>query len=142
MTESTPYRQQRETKDRRFLRIGSEVLGVGLVVFNCFATQYAAAEMHYASFLSGRMIAHLYQPFAWWWWQHYWPHNALRIGNRVIFLAPMWKVCEHLVIYPLLVLGVVGGLIGVLLNQRQAPADLHGSASWADAAEIKKASLL
>lgn len=97
--------------------------------------------MHYPPFLSGRLAAHIYQPFAWWWWQHRWPHSALQIGNHVIFLAPMWRVCEHLVIYPMLVLGGIAALCSLVVIKPHAAADLHGSATWASSREITKAGL-
>jgi len=140
MTEQAPYRQH-EQNGRKFVRTASELLFVGLIAFNWLATQRAAAAMHYAPFLSGRLIAHVYQPFGWWWWQYRWPHSGLQIGNRVIFLAPMWRVCEHLVIYPMLVLGGIAALFTLFLMKPHTPADLHGSATWADAREITKAGL-
>jgi hypothetical protein len=142
MIEQTPYRQQRETKGRKFLRIESEVLTVGLMVFNWFATQWAARVMYYPVFLDGRIVAHVYQPFAWFWWQHRWPHNTLRIGNRLVYLAPIWRTCEHTVIYPMLLVGGIAALCSLFLVQQRQPADLHGSATWASAAEIIEAGLL
>jgi hypothetical protein len=143
MTEQTPYRLRRDTAGRRFLRYGSIALAISAVTLNWWVTQSVAAGFGFAPYLSGRMVGHLYQPFAWWWWQHRWPSGFMvPVGDFGVPIEMIWKRCEHLVIYPLFALGVVGGLIGVLLNHKQTPADLHGSASWADAAEIKKAGLL
>lgn len=141
MTEQTPHRLQGQSVGHDFIRVASVALAVGLVALNWLATQRAAATMRYAAFLTGRIAAHIYQPFAWWWWHHSWPQGALRIGNRILFLAPLWRTCDQEVIYPMLILGAIAGLCGVfLMKPRQA--DLHGSATWADAAEMKRAGLL
>lgn len=143
MTEQTPYRLRHDSAGRSFLRYGSIGLAIAAVALNWWATQIVAAHLSFAPYLNGRIVGHLYQPFAWWWWQHRWPSGfVVPVGHFGVPIEATWKGCEHLVIYPLLALGVVGGLIGVLLNEQQAPPDLHGSASWADAAEIKKAGLL
>jgi hypothetical protein len=141
MTEQAPHRLQAQSVDRDFIRVASVALAAGLVTLNWLATQRAAATMCYAAFLNGRIAAHIYQPFAWWWWQHRWPQSALRIGNRILFLAPIWRACDHEVIYPMLILGAMAGLCGLFL-MKPRHADLHGSASWADAAEMKRAGLL
>ncbi len=142
MTEQAPYRLQRKPAGRKFMCLASEALAVCLVGFNWLATQRAAAALHYPGSLNGRMAAHIYQPFAWWWWQYRWPQSALQIGRHVILLAPMWRACEHQVIYPMLALGLAAGLCGAALMTRRPPADLHGSATWADKAEMKRAGLL
>jgi hypothetical protein len=142
MTESTPYRQQSDSRGHKFLRIGSEVTAAGLVAVNWFATQLAARTMYYPVFLDGRIVAHIYQPFAWFWWQHRWPQNALRIGNRLVYLAPLWRTCEHTVLCSMLVLGGVGALCSLFLVPRRRTADLHGSAAWAGTTEIVEAKLL
>jgi hypothetical protein len=121
--------------------MASVTLAAALVALNWLATQRAAVALQYAAFLNGRIAAHLYQPFAWWCWQHSWPQGALRIGNRILFLAPLWSTCDHEVIYPMLILGAIAGLCGVVLMKPRR-ADLHGSATWADAAEMKRAGLL
>jgi hypothetical protein len=129
MREQNPYRQQGQTTNRRFLRLASEILAVGFVASNWIATQRAAAIMHYSWFLSGRLIGHVYQPFGWYWWAHRWP-------------APIWRSCEHVVIYSMLVLGGLAAVSALFVITPQSAADLHGSARWADAAEINKAGLL
>jgi hypothetical protein len=141
MTEQAPHRLEGQSVARDFIRVASVALALGLVGLNWLATQRVAATMHYAAFLNGRIAAHIYQPFAWWWWQHRWPQGALRIGNRILFLTPLWRACDHHVIYPMLILGAMAGLCGVLLMKPRR-ADLHGSATWADAAEMKRAGLL
>jgi hypothetical protein len=141
MREQAPHRLQAQSVDRDLIRVASVALAAGLLALNWLATQRAAATMRYAAFLNGRIAAHIYQPFAWWWWWHRWPQSALRIGNRILFLAPIWRACDHEVIYPMLILGAIAALCGVfLMKPRQA--DLHGSATWADAADMKRAGLL
>jgi hypothetical protein len=141
MIEQAPYRLDGSSADRQFTRVTSVALALGLVGLNWLATQRAAAAMRYAPFLPGRLIAHIYQPLAWWWWQHRWPQSAVRVGNQIVFLAPIWRVCDHEVIYPMLILGAMAGLCGLFL-MKPRHTDLHGSASWADAAEMKRAGLL
>jgi hypothetical protein len=140
--EQTPYRQRRQSPERNFLRATSKLAVLGFVAFNWLATQRAAAVMDYAPFLGGRLIAHIYQPFAWLWWQHRWSNNALRLGTHIVFLAPVWRSCEHVVIYPMLVLSGIAGLCAFFLMTPQQAADLHGSAAWANNQEIIKAGLL
>lgn len=132
MIEQTPYRLERQSGNRRFLRLASEVLAVGFVASNWVATQHAAAMMRFAPVLGGRLIGHLYQPFGWYWWAHQWPGA----------LTPISRSCAHIVIYSMLVLGVLAGVCAVFVMSPRQAADLHGSARWADAAEIKKAGLL
>ena len=142
MTEQTPYRLQRRTSLRNFVRWASEALGICFVGFNWLVTQHAAAAMHYPAFLNGRIVGHLYQPLAWWWWQSHWPYSALRIGHRIILLQPMWRACERQVVFPMVALGAIAALYAALLAKQRTPADLHGSATWASAQEIKRAGLL
>lgn len=142
MTEQAPHRLERQSANRKFIRLASEVLALWFVAVNWLVTQRAAAVLRYTPFLSGRVIGHLYQPFGWYWWQHKWPDNAIRIGNRIILLAPMWRSCEHLVIYSMAVLGALTGVCALFLMGPRQAADLHGSATWADESEIRKANLL
>src|SRR5690349_3962446 len=115
MIERAPHRLERQSTGRKFIRLASEVLALAFVATNWIATQYAAAVMRYVPFLSGHLIGHLYQPFGWYWWEHLWPRNGLRIGNRILFLAPVWRNCEHLVLYPLLTLGGITALCALFL---------------------------
>jgi hypothetical protein len=143
MTKQNPHRVERNSSVQKFLRYGSIVLAIAAVTLNWWATQRVAALLGFPLNLNGRIVGHLYQPFAWFWWQHRWPNGFMvPIGDFGIPIETIWKSCERVVIYPLLAVGVTGGLIGVLLSQKEARADLHGSATWADTAEIKKAGLL
>jgi type IV secretory pathway TraG/TraD family ATPase VirD4 len=142
MNEQSPHRLERHSPGHKLIRLATEVLAVAFVIFNWLATQRAAVVMHYGAFLSGRMVAHVYQPFGWLWWQHSWPNGAVRLGTHIVFLAALWRSCEHLVLYPMLVLGGIAGLCGLFLIQQSHPADLHGSATWATTKEIKEAGLL
>jgi hypothetical protein len=142
MIEQAPHRMQRETPQRRFLRIGIDALVIVLVALNWMATQMVAAALRYPPFFTGRMIGRVYQPFAWWWWQHYWPHNAVQIGRQVIPLERAWTVCEHIVFYPTVALVLAGAIISGLLVKWRGAADLHGSAAWGDATEAREGDLL
>src|SRR5262249_29610533 len=136
MTEQAPHRLQAQSVDRDFIRVASVTLAASLVTLNWRATQRAAAARRHAGFLNARIASHSHQQCGWWWWQHSWPQGALRIGNRILFLAPIWRACDHEVIYPMLILGAIAGLSGVFLMKPRR-ADLHGSATWADAVEMK-----
>lgn len=70
MTEQIPYRLQRDTNARKFLRYGSIALAISAVILNWWATQSVAALLGFAPYLNGLIAGHLYQPFGWWWWQH------------------------------------------------------------------------
>jgi type IV secretion system protein VirD4 len=142
MIEQAPHRMQRETLHRRFLRIGIDALVVLLVVLNWIATQLIALALHYPPFFMGRIVGHIYQPFAWWVWQYHWPHAAVRVGQNIIALEKAWTLCDHIVFYPAIALAAGGGLLSGLLLKLGGPADLHGSASWADATTVKATGLL
>ena len=140
MIEQAPHRIQRESSQRKFWRLATDGLVVIEVALNWLATQLAAKVMHYPAALMGGIIGRVYQPLAWWWWRYHWPEGAVHIGQHVILMQPLWRICEGLIIYPVLVLGVIAGLIALLLTQPQQE-DLHGSAQWADANEIKRIKL-
>jgi hypothetical protein len=142
MIERAPHRVQRGSPQKRFLRIGIDALVVALVLLNWIATQLIASALRYPPFFMGRIIGHIYQPFAWWWWQYYWPHNSVQIGHSIIPLERAWTLCQHIVFYPAIAIVIVGGIISGLLLKSGGPADLHGSASWGDEAEAKKAEVL
>jgi hypothetical protein len=142
MIEQAPHRMERESPHKRFLRIGIDALVVLLVALNWIATQLVALALHYPSFFMGHLFWHVYQPFAWWWWQYHWPHAAVRIGQHIIPLEKAWTLCHHIVFYPAIALVVIGGILSGLLMKWRGPADLHGSASWGDGADARKAGLL
>lgn len=130
MIEQNPYRLEKQSTNRKFVRLASEVLAIGFIATNWIATQHAAATMRYSRFLSGRLIGHLYQPFGWYWWAHEWPGILL------------WRSSEHVVIYSMLALSAIAGFCALFVMTPGQAADLHGSARWAASAEIKKAGLL
>lgn len=141
MIEQTPHRLHCDTPGGRFLRWGSIALVISAVALNWWATQRSALLIGFPP--NGRIVGHFYQPFAWWWWAHRWPTGFLvPVGDFGVPIERIWKACEHVVFYPLIVLGVLGGLLGALISRQEAPADLHGSATWASAADIQKAELL
>jgi hypothetical protein len=142
MSEASPHRLKQRSLGRSVARVATEVLAVGLVALDWLATQRAAAAMNYAPFLSGRIVAHVYQPFAWLWWEHRWANSGLRYGSHMVSLALLWRSCEHLVLYPIVVLGGVAALAILFSKESEPPADLHGSAGWADERQIKKGGLL
>lgn len=142
MIERAPHRMQRQSAQKRFLRLGIDAVVIGLVLLNWIATQLVASALRYPPFFMGRIIGPVYQPFAWWWWQYHWPHNAVQIGHSIIPLERAWTLCQHIVFYPAIAFLVAGGLISGLLFKGSGIADLHGSASWADTAEVRKVGLL
>lgn len=142
MIEQTPHHIGSESAHRRFLRIGVDGLVVVLTLLNWIATQLVAAALHYPAFFMGRIIGHLYQPFAWWWWQYHWPHGAVRIGHSVIPLTRAWSLCDRIVFYPIIGLVILGAIISGLLLKSRGAADVHGSASWGDGATAREAEVL
>src|SRR6266481_10043227 len=84
MIERAPHRMQRETPQKKFLRLGIDGLVGALVMLNWIATQLVAAALHYPPFFMGRILGRSYQPFAWWWWQYHWPHSSVEIGRNII----------------------------------------------------------
>jgi hypothetical protein len=140
--EHAPHRMGREAPYRRFVRIWIDTTVAALILLNWLATQLIAAAFFYPRFFMGRLVWHLYQPFAWWWWQYHWPHASVRIGHTSVPLAAAWSLCNHLVFYPLIVLAVIGGIISGWLLKRRGPADVHGSASFGQAEELRKAELI
>jgi hypothetical protein len=142
MIEQAPHRMQRETPHKRFLRLAIDALVVLLALLNWIATQLVAAALHYPPFLMGRIIGHVYQPFAWWVWQYHWPHSAVRVGHDIISLERAWSLCQHIVFYPVIGFVIIGGLISGTLLKWRGPADLHGSASFGKTADLKKAGLI
>jgi len=141
MIEHAPHRT-RAIPHRRFFKAGMDALVALLVALNWVATQIIAAALHYPAFFMGRIAGHIYQPFAWLWWQHHWPHSALRLSHQIIPLERAWSLCDRIVFYPTVALVVIGGLMSALLMKWSGPADLHGSAAWADSAEVKRTGLL
>jgi|SRR5690242_3348296 hypothetical protein len=141
MIEQAPHRIG-PTPYRRFLKIAMDTLVILLVVLNWIATQTIAAALHYPPFFMGRIAGHVYQPLAWWWWQYHWPRNAVRIGHQVIPLERAWAFGNHLVFYPVIALVVVGGMLSGLFLKWGGPADLHGSASFGETDDLKKAGLI
>ena len=115
MIEQAPHRMGRETPHRRFMRLGIDALVVALVALNWLATQLVAAALDYPPFFMGRIMGHLYQPFAWWWWQYYWPHNSVQIGHSIIPLDRAWSLCDRIVFYPAVVIVIVFGILSGLL---------------------------
>jgi hypothetical protein len=71
MIERAPHRMQRESPQKKFLRLGIDAPVVALVLLNWLATQLVAAALHYPPFFMGRIIGPVYQPFAWCWWQYH-----------------------------------------------------------------------
>jgi hypothetical protein len=110
---------------------------ISVIGLNWIATERAAAVMHYAPFLSGRLVAHVYQPFAWWSWEARWPHAALQVGRSIIPLQPIWHTCEYGVLGPLLVMGGIAVFISGILTKWRRTSDLHGTAGWARKSEIR-----
>jgi type IV secretion system protein VirD4 len=78
----------------------------------------------------------LYLPWQWLIWWYQW--------HAVTAFQPVWEVCTHLVLLPLLVLA--GITIATIVIARHtltaAAADLYGSARWASRRDMIKAGLL
>jgi hypothetical protein len=141
MNERAPHRLERSTQRDRFLRLWVDGLAILFIALNWAATQLVAYALRYPPFFMGRLFGHIYQPFAWWVWRYHWPHSGIRIGQQLLSLQGAWRLCAHIVFYPMIALVIVGAIPCLLLFGWSKPADLHGSASWGDSTEVRKAGL-
>lgn len=144
MAEQHPYRFERTTPDMRLVWIKTMVLlslGAAFVAINWTTTQHTARLFGYAPELGQPWwtfpaFGALYRPWDWviWWWR--W-HCAPS-------LVPLWELCTREAVYPMIGSAVIAmGTIAVA-RQRwlQNPSDLHGSARWANTADLLAAELI
>lgn len=139
MAEYRPYRVANRAAQARLAQI--KLVSVASFVFmalliNWWVTQHAARRFGYAPELGPALPGGLYAPWAWVVWWTRW-HEVER-------LQPLWELCSREAAYPLFALAAVAA--GTVIAARRWLADetpdLHGSARWANAQEVRASGFL
>ena len=117
----------------RRLLLGASVLGVIPVAVGGLATQHVAAAYGYPDALGGTVVGRLYPPWKFiTWWFAYQP-NPPSVIDQAFWIALAAYGGLTLMLSAVLVLG----------GRRSRPhKDLHGTAHWASADEIRASGLL
>ncbi len=139
MAEYRPYRVANSGARARLTRVKlisvSSLVALALLI-NWWVTQHAARLFSYAPALGPSLIGGLYAPWEWVVWWTRW-HDVER-------LQPLWELCTREAAYPVLALGVLAA--GTVIVARHLLADdtpdLHGSARWANAREVRASGFL
>ena len=139
MAEYRPYRVANRSAKARLAQmklISVASFATAALFINWWVTQHAARLFGYAPALGPSLIGGLYAPWEWIVWWTRW-HEAER-------LQPMWELCAREAALPLL---VAAGLAAGAINfarwwLRDTTPDLHGSARWANAQEVRASGFL
>jgi type IV secretion system protein VirD4 len=139
MAEHRPYRVTNRRTQAQLAEV--KVVSVAsfltmTLVINWIVTQRAAALFGYSPLLGPVLIGRLYAPWGWIAWWTRW--------HGVQEFAPVWKTCVREAGLPLL---LAGALAAAAINMarwwlRDETPDLHGSARWADARDIRASGFL
>lgn len=143
MAEQRPYRLPGFSVDARLARakrLALLSLTGAFIAINSVTTQHAASVLRHASWL-GKPLFHLrggavYAPWSWivWWTRWYWAPQ----------LEPLWKECAREALHPMAVVTVVccAAIAMVRHGWFANVSDLHGSARWATARDLRAARLI
>ena len=143
MAEQRPYRLPGFSIDARLSRAKRlallSLVGAFLAI-NWVTTQHAANVLRHAWWLGNALFhfngATLYPPWAWivWWTRWYWAPQ----------LEPLWKECAREALYPMAVVTAVccAAIAMVRHGWFANISDLHGSARWATARDLRAARLI
>jgi type IV secretory pathway TraG/TraD family ATPase VirD4 len=139
MAEYRPYRVANRSAKARLAQmklISVASFATAALFINWWVTQHAARLFRYAPALGSALPGRLYPPWEWIVWWTRW-HEAER-------LQPVWELCAREAALPLL---VAAGLAAGAINfarwwLRDSTPDLHGSARWANAQEVRASGLL
>src|ERR1700693_3280666 len=143
MAEQRPYRILGFSADARLARAKRRaVLSLvgAFIAINWVTTQYAASVPRDASWL-GQPLFHLrgeavYAPWSWivWWTRWHWAPQ----------LEPLWEQCAREALYPMAVVTAVccAAIAMVRHGWFANVSDLHGSARWATACDLRDARLI
>ncbi|HKV53713.1 MAG TPA: type IV secretory system conjugative DNA transfer family protein [Candidatus Binataceae bacterium] len=143
MAEQRPYRIPGFSADARLARVKRRaVLSLvgAFIAINSVTTQHAASLLRRASWL-GQPLFHLsggavYAPWSWiiWWTRWYWAPQ----------LEPLWKECAREALYPMAVVTAVCCVAIAMARHGWFAnvSDLHGSARWATARDLRAARLI
>ena len=144
MAEQRPYRLSGTAADTRLSQIKIVVLlslGAVFVVVNWMTTQHAARLFGYSPALGQPWcdfppVGSLYHPWNWMVWWLRWHSDPT--------LAPLWELCVHEAVYPMVTLTAIamGAIAVARRGWFQNPSDLHGSARWANARDLRAAGLV
>ena len=139
MAEYRPYRIVNGAAQARLTQVKLiSVAGfmTAALLINWRVTQQAARLFSYAPALGPALLGRLYAPWEWIVWWARW-HGVER-------LQPLWELCTREAAYPLLALGALAA--GTVIAARHWLADdtpdLHGSARWANAGEVRASGFL
>lgn len=104
----------------------------GIVLGSWYGTQQVGADCHYAEYLGGLHIGSfaIYQPFGMVVW---------RRSAEIMAQMPPGVMKAHF--FDLHFGGLLGGVIGYMINKKYQQRTSHGTAAWATEADIKKAKL-
>jgi type IV secretion system protein VirD4 len=139
MAEYRPYRitnggAQAQLTRVKLIAVSSFLLLA--VLINWIVTQHVARLFGYAPGLGPSLIGNIYAPWGWlvWWTRWHWAEQ----------LQPLWELCIRQAAYPLIILAMgTGGVIGLARYFLSGTSsDLHGSARWATAADVRSAGLI
>ena len=121
--------KQQQTKVMLYI-IG--IVLTGIVLGSWYGTQQVGADCHYAEYLGGLHIGSfaIYQPFGMVVW---------RKSAEIMAQIPPGVMKSHF--FDLHFGGLIGGIIGYLINKKYQQRTSHGTAAWATEADIKKAKL-
>ena len=130
------YKLPKKTSLARFGLIILSIIIFGVLSSLTAATQFVASEMNYSETLGQPMIKRIYNPFLFIIWEYYsWE-----------FVRTPVAMLKGLVIFILFLIGSVVLPIFVTIHVfRHLPqqlSDIHGSARWANFAEIESAGLI
>jgi len=144
VAEQRPYRLSGTAADTRLSQIKIVVLlslGAVFVVVNWMTTQHAARLFGYSPALGQPWcdfppVGSLYHPWNWMVWWLRWHSDPT--------LAPLWELCVHEAVYPMVTLTAIamGAIAVARRGWFQNPSDLHGSARWANARDLRAAGLV
>jgi type IV secretion system protein VirD4 len=143
MAEQRPYRFPGFSVDLRLARTkrlaGFSLIGA-FIAINWVTTQHAANVLRHAPWLGHPLFhfngAAFYAPWSWivWWTRWYWAPQ----------LEPLWKECAREALYPMAVVTAVccAAIAMVRHGWFANVSDLHGSARWATASDLRAARLI
>jgi len=133
-----------ENQRNQSVRFGVSIimsLFMCMMITSLVATQYFASLVGYQSWLGEAVLEfgngiRVYQPFSWWVWNVEWMNET---GAIQAYLTRMQFV--------ILIGAVISVVVAVYLAYRRSlkgelPADLHGSARWAEENDIEKMNLV
>jgi hypothetical protein len=139
MAEYRPYRVANRSAKARLAQmklISVASFATAALFINWWVTEHTARLFRYAPALGPSLIGGLYAPWEWIVWWTRW-HEVER-------LQPLWELCAREAALPLLVAAALaaGAINFARWWLRDSTPDLHGSARWANAQEVRASGFL